>query len=129
MLFPFLCVIPARSGSGYGSIPTPDPHKIILDSSLVPHPQLGYLIQRLKKMALTANHVRVVQHGDAVMGERTQLVYDEEAGMVAQKKTMVAQVPIEGGGHAILVTEQMQVGQMVTYRTCKSIYHYYVCLV
>ncbi len=48
-------------------------------------------------MALAANHVRVVQHGNAVMGERTQLVYDEETGMVGQKKTVVAQVPVEGG--------------------------------
>ncbi|XP_064404386.1 uncharacterized protein LOC135349720 isoform X4 [Halichondria panicea] len=63
-------------------------------------------------MALTVNHVRVVQHGDAVMGERTQLMYDEETGMAGQKKTVVAQVPIEGGGHAILVTEQVQVGQV-----------------
>ena len=68
-------------------------------------------------MALTANHVRIEQHGDAMMGERTQLVYDEETGMVGQKKTVVAQVPIEGGGHAILVTEQVQVAQVVL--TCR----------
>ena len=84
-------------------------------------------------MALTANRVRVVQHGDAMMGERTQLVYDEETGMVGQKKTVVAQVPIERGGHAILVTEQVQVGQVVIYRTCQLNIQYtiiiYVCLV
>ena len=69
-------------------------------------------------MALTANHVRVEQHGDAMMGEYTQFVYDEETGMAGQKKTVVAQVPVEGGGHAILVTEQVQVTQVVIY-TCQ----------
>ncbi|XP_064404384.1 uncharacterized protein LOC135349720 isoform X2 [Halichondria panicea] len=63
-------------------------------------------------MALTANHVRVEQHGDAMMGEYTQFVYDKETGMAGQKKTVVAQVPVEGGGHAILVTEQVQVTQV-----------------
>ena len=66
-----------------------------------------------RKMALTANQVRVAQHGDAVVGERTQLIYDEETGMVGQKKTIVAHVPVEGGGHAIVIAEQVQVQQVV----------------
>ncbi len=80
---------------------------------------------------MTVNHVRVVQHGDAVMGERTQLMYDEETGMVGQKKTVVAQVPIDGGGHAILVTEQVQVTQVVIYRTCKLnfLYHFFILFI
>ncbi len=89
-------------------------------SSVAQHAHAHYLYHSSKKMALTVNHVRVVQHGDAVMGERTQLMYDEETGMAGQKKTVVAQVPIEGGGHAILVTEQVQVGQVVKPRAYKK---------
>ncbi len=70
-------------------------------------------------MALTSNHVKVVKHGDAVMGEHTQRVYDDKTGMVAQKKTTFAQVPVKGGGLAFCVREQVQVGQVVIYRTCK----------
>ncbi len=64
-------------------------------------------------MALTANHVRVEQQGDAVMGEYTQFVYDEETGMAGKKKTVVAHAPAEGGGHTVLIVEQVQVGQVV----------------
>ena len=49
-------------------------------------------------MALATNRIRVQQYGDAVVGEQTQVVYDEETGVVGQKKTVVAQVPTEGGG-------------------------------
>ena len=64
-------------------------------------------------MALTAKHVRIEQHGEALLGEYTQYVHNEETGMVGQKKTVFAQVPVEGGRHAILIEEQVQVVQAV----------------
>lgn len=64
-------------------------------------------------MALAANHIRVQQYGDAVVGEQTRIVYDEETGILGQTKTIVAQVPTEGGGTAYVVAEQMAVGQVV----------------
>ncbi len=39
-------------------------------------------------MALTAKHVRIEQHGEALLGEYTQYVHDKETGMVGQKKTV-----------------------------------------
>ncbi len=69
-------------------------------------------------MALIANHVEVDAQpaGDAVITienqERTPLLSDnlkEETGIMVGQKTVVAQVPVEGGGHAILVTKQVQV--------------------
>ncbi len=44
-------------------------------------------------------------------------MYDEETGMVGQKKTVVAQVPVEGGGHAIGIAQQVQVGGQVVLQT------------
>ena len=64
-------------------------------------------------MALAANRIRVQQYGDAVVGEQTQLVYDEETGILGQKKTIVAQVPFEGGGMAYVAAEQVEVERVV----------------
>ncbi len=50
--------------------------------------------------------------GDDYGDERTQLMYDEEAGMVGQKTQVQVVHSVEGGGHAILFAE---VGQVVTY--------------
>ncbi len=113
--FPSLVSCPRVPEVATDHSPPPIPQNI-LDYQPCPTPtstSLAAFYSFLKKMSLSANRVRVVQHGDAVMGERTQLVYDEETGMVGQKKTVVAQVPVEGGGHAILVTEQVQVTQVV----------------
>ena len=65
-------------------------------------------------MALAAQRTRIQRFGDAVVGEQTQLVYDEESGLVGQKKITVAQVPTEGGGTAVLIAEQVEVGQVVS---------------
>ena len=78
-------------------------------------------MQKQVKMALAANRIRVQQYGDAVVGEQTQVVYDEETGIVGQKKTMVAQVPTEGGGTAYIVAEQVEVERVV--RSFRYIYH------
>ena len=64
-------------------------------------------------MALAAQRTRIQQYGDAVVGEQTQVVYDEESGLIGQKKITVAQVPTRGGGTAVLVHEQVEVGQVV----------------
>ena len=64
-------------------------------------------------MALAAQRTRIQRFGDAVVGEQTQLVYDEESGLVRQKKITVAQVPTEQGT-AVLVAEQVEVGQVVS---------------
>ncbi len=49
------------------------------------------------------NQKKTVEGGEhvVVVGERTQLIYDEETG------------PVEGLGHAIVIAEQVQVRQVV----------------
>ncbi len=61
------------------------------------------------------NQKKTVEGGEhvVVVGERTQLFFDKETGMEGQKKTVVAQVPVEGLGHAIVIAEQVQVRQVV----------------
>ena len=66
-------------------------------------------------MAWVAQRTSVQQHGDAVVGEQTQVLYDEETGLLGQRRTTVAQVPIQGGGSAVLVRDQMEVGQVVRF--------------
>ncbi len=76
------------------------------------------VLKHSKETAMALNGVDTQLAGD----ERTPLLSEEETSIVAaSQKTVVAQVPIEGGGHAILVTEQVQVGQVgkvVTLRGC-----------
>ena len=59
-------------------------------------------------MALAASRVRVEQHGDAVIGTRSDLLYDERTGLLAEKRTVVAQVPIQGGGTVLVKGEEVQ---------------------
>ncbi len=66
------------------------------------------VLKHSKETAMALNGVDTQLAGD----ERTPLLSEEETSIVASQKTVVAQVPIEGGGHAILVTEQVQVGQV-----------------
>ena len=63
-------------------------------------------------MAIAASRVRIQQHGDAMIGERVDRVYDERTGIIGEKKTTVASVPIEGGGTAVLVGEQFTAAQV-----------------
>ncbi len=57
-------------------------------------------------MALTVNYIRVEQHGDTVLGECTQIGYvpktGSASGTVVQENAVVAQVPVERGGDAVL---------------------------
>ena len=62
--------------------------------------------------AVVASRVRVQQHGDAMIGERVDRVYDERTGMIGEKKTTVATVPLQGGGTAVLVGEQITAAQV-----------------
>ena len=64
--------------------------------------------------AVVASRVRVQQHGDAMIGERVDRVYDERTGLIGEKKTTVATVPlhVQGGGTAVLVGEQITAAQV-----------------
>lgn len=71
-------------------------------------------------MAIAASRVRIQQHGDAMLGQRVDNVYDERTGMIGQKKITVASVPIQGGGTAYMVGEEYTAAQVVRIRNCSS---------
>jgi len=60
-------------------------------------------------MALIGTRIQVAQQRDGTtVGVRTDLVVDERTGLVAEKKTMVAEVPMDGGGTALVAGEQIR---------------------
>ena len=52
--------------------------------------------------------MEVARHGDTTIGVKTDIIVDERLGLVAEKKTVVAEVPVEGGGTAIIAGEQIR---------------------
>ena len=61
-------------------------------------------------MALVGGtRVDVAQQRDGTtIGVRTDVVVDQYTGLAAEKKTVVAEVPIEGGGTALIAGEQIR---------------------
>ena len=61
-------------------------------------------------MALVGTKVEVAQQGDgSTIGVRTDVVFDQHTGLMAEKKTLVADVPLEGGGTARVAAEQTRI--------------------
>ena len=61
-------------------------------------------------MALVGTKVEVAQQGDgSTIGVRTDVVFDQRTGLMAEKKTIVADVPLEGGGTARVAAEQTRI--------------------
>ena len=61
-------------------------------------------------MALVGTKVEVAQQGDgSTIGVRTDVVFDQRTGLMAEKKTLVADVPLEGGGTARVAAEQTRI--------------------
>ena len=61
-------------------------------------------------MALVGTKVEVAQQGDgSTIGVRTDVVFDQHTGLMAEKKTIVADVPLEGGGTARVAAEQTRI--------------------
>ena len=70
-------------------------------------------------MALVGTRVDVAQQGDGTtIGVRTDVVVDQRTGLVAEKKTIVAEVPIEGGGTALIAGEQIRAVGLVSEYAC-----------
>ena len=66
-------------------------------------------------MALIGTRVEVAQEEDGTtVGVRTDVVVDKHTGLVVEKKTIVAEVPIEGGGTTLIAEEQMQAVGLVS---------------
>ena len=65
-------------------------------------------------MSVQASRIRVQQHGDAVIGERTDVEYDERTNLLTENRTTVAEVPIEGGGTAVLRYTAVQTSTLVS---------------
>ena len=61
-------------------------------------------------MALVGTKVEVAQQGDgSTIGVRTDVVFDQHTGLMAEKKTLVADFPLEGGGTARVAAEQTRI--------------------
>lgn len=61
-------------------------------------------------MALVGTKIEVAQQGDgSTIGVKTDVVVDQRTGLMAEKKTLVADVPLEGGGTARIAAEQTRV--------------------
>ena len=61
-------------------------------------------------MALVGTKVEVAQQGDgSTIGVRTDVLFDQRTGLMAEKKTLVADVPLEGGGTARVAAEQTRI--------------------
>ena len=62
-------------------------------------------------MALAGQRVRIQQVGDAVVGEQVDYVLDREAGVIGQKKTLVAHD--SDGGMTVVMTERVAILNLV----------------
>ena len=61
-------------------------------------------------MALVGSKVEVAQQGDgSTIGVRTDVVFDQHTGLMAEKRTLVADAPLEGGGTARVAVEQTRI--------------------
>ena len=61
-------------------------------------------------MALVGSKVEVAQQGDgSTIGVRTDVVFDQRTGLMAEQKRVVADVPLEGGGTARVAAEQTRI--------------------
>ena len=68
-------------------------------------------------MALAGQRVKIQQVGDAVVGEQVDYVLDKEAGVIGQKKTVVAHDP--EGGMTVVMTEHVAISGLVRMLSCK----------
>ena len=74
--------------------------------------------QRACKMALVGSRVQAMQDGDNAMAVRTDVVLDDETGLLLERKTVVAEVLTESGNHkALLVGQQTSVAP-IQVNTC-----------
>lgn len=63
-------------------------------------------------MALVGTKVEVAQDGNTTMAVKTDLVIDERTGLVAERKTVVAEVMTESGHKAVVAGEQIRVASV-----------------
>ena len=63
-------------------------------------------------MALVGTKVQVAQDGNTTMAVKTDLVVDERTGLVAERKTVVAEVMTESGHKAVVTGEQIRVASV-----------------
>ena len=92
-----------RPRSAAWSCPDPRPHAPLFDR------ELAHASPTAEIMALIGTRIQVAQQRDGTtVGVRTDLVVDDRTGLVAEKKTMVAEVPLQGGGTALVAGEQIR---------------------